>query len=524
MANLETTDAPAAESTEAPKSNNLSEVAQELLSAHAHRPGLVQEDLAKATEALHADGTLSNLSIVGLDGKDLIARDEQGQTLLLDANNPQNQQVLSSELTNQAIGDNGRTADLAADGSGKYTVVSGDSCWRVANDILTAQGVADPTDNQIANYIKELETTNGRSFAQLQVGDEILIPTQIQGGENSQFAAPAVPEATDTSVPADSTVPTDSSVPTDSTVPTDATVPTDSSVPALSAEAAKQMELEKFGIDNSYALMAKGFDRAVEHFTPRGTYSKPSATLDDITNTLNRSDLTADEKLGLGMMQSQFDYLKSSEDGNIHLADLERGKNQRYEEIDAKYNQMTETLPPPEAADTTLPLDAAGLAEVQENVDTNFENMGSAYLKAVQHESPEGSYSSAFVSHEDVVAALSRTDLTAEERVGMELLDQNFDFLKNPESGTISNSDLLAKREALMQEALTRYGQSPQPIVDDSATPEQSVEDAPVELPILDQPAVEQTLDPNTNYLPDYVFPPMFDTSSIYQDEDMMAA
>lgn len=372
MANLETTDATVAESTEVPKSSNLSEVAQELLSAHAHRPGLVQVDLAKATEALHADGTLSNLSIVGLDGKDLIARDEQGQTLLLDANNPQNQQVLSSELTTQTIGENGRTAELAADGSGKYTVVSGDSCWRVANDILTAQGVADPTDNQIANYIKELETTNGRSFAQLQVGDEILIPTQIQGGDNSQFVAPAVPEKTDS---------TDSS---------------DSTVPALSAEAAKQMELEKFGIDNSYALMAKGFDRAVEHFTPRGTYSKPSATLDDITNTLNRSDLTADEKLGLGMMQSQFDYLKSSEDGNIHLADLERGKTQRYEEIDAKYSRMTETEPqPPEVI---------------------------------------------------------------------------------------------------------------------------------VEQPVVEQPALEQTLEPNTNYLPDYVFPPMFDTSSIYQDEDMMAA
>jgi hypothetical protein len=510
----------------------LSEVAQELLSDHAHRPGLVQEDLAKATEALHADGTLSNLSIVGLDGKDLIARDEQGQTLLLDANNPQNQKVLSSELTTQAIGDNGRTADLAADGSGKYTVVSGDSCWRVANDILTAQGVADPTDNQIANYIKELETTNGRSFAQLQVGDEILIPTQIQGGENSQFAAPAVPETADSSVPADSTVPTDSVVPADATVPTDSsvpadatvpadstdsTVPTDATVPALSAEAAKQMELEKFGIDTSYALMAKGFDRAVEHFTPRGTYSKPSATLNDITNTLNRSDLTADEKLGLGMMQSQFDYLKSSEDGNIHLADLERGKTQRYEEIDAKYSQMTETLPQPEAVDTTVVTDPAGLAEAQNSIDSNFEQIGSAYLKAVEHESPEGSYSSAFINHDDVVAALSRTDLTADERAGMEMLDQNFDLLKNPESGTISHSDLLERREAMMKTALERFSQAPQPVIEE--TPE-----VVVEQPVVEQPAVEQTLDPNTNYLPDYVFPPMFDTSSIYQDEDMMAA
>lgn len=394
MANLETaSDASVANQTyaatenwaEAPKTNNLSDLAQELMSSHAHRPGLVQEDLAKATEALHANGSLANLSIIGLDGKDLIARDDQGQTLLLDASNPENQQGLPTDLVTQPIGESGRTAELAADGSGKYTVVGGDSCWRIANDILTSQGVEQPTDNQIANYIKELETSNGRSFAQLQVGDEINIPTKIQGGESSRFAAPestdtAIPETTvpadatiptETSVPADTTVPTETSVPTDTTVPAEAsipadtTIPTDTTVPALSPEAAKQMELEKFGIDTSYALMGQGFERATEHFTPRGTYSKPSATLYDINSTLNRSDLTDNERLGLQMMQSQYDYLKSTEDGNIHLTDLDRGKAQSYQEIEAKYSQGANTeFDPyagiyPEATDATNPTPAA---------------------------------------------------------------------------------------------------------------------------------------------------------------------
>jgi hypothetical protein len=39
------------------------------------------------------------------------------------------------------------------------------------------------------------------------------------------------------------------------------------------------------------------------------------------------------------MLQTQFDYLKNSEDGTVHLADLDRGKSQSYQEIDAKYSQ-----------------------------------------------------------------------------------------------------------------------------------------------------------------------------------------
>ncbi len=516
MANLETSvDTnvvnPTESAPEAPKTNNLSDLAQDLMSSHAHRPGLVQEDLAKATEALHANGVLANLSIIGLDGKDLIARDEQGQTLLLDASNPENQQVLSSDLVSQPIGANGRTAELAADGSGKYTVVSGDSCWKVANDILTAQGVEQPTDNQIANYIKELEVSNGRSFAQLQVGDEINIPTKIQAGESSKFAAPETTDPTNTDATNTDATNTDTTN-TDTTntdVPStpDGTNSSDTTVPALAPEAAKQMELEKFGIDTSYALMAEGYRRAVQYNTHKGTYSKTSASLDDINNALNRDDLTANERLGLGMLQNQFDYLKNSEDGTVHLADLDRGKSQRYQEIDAKYNQAP--------AQTEL-------AAVQDQIDSSFEMIGSGYLKATQHEIAEGSYSSSSINHDDIVATLGRTDLTAAEQQGLQILDQNYDLFKNPDTGVITSYDLLQHRQALMQEAADRLSQ---PVLDNTVV----APELPAALP-TDVPSAVPAEVPAANTeapadeLPTSFVAPFFNTSSIYEGDDLMAA
>ena len=503
MANLETsTDAnvvnPTETPAEAPKTNNLSDLAQDLMSSHAHRPGLVQEDLAKATEALHANGALANLSIIGLDGKDLIARDEQGQTLLLDASNPENQQVLSSDLVSQSIGANGRTAELAADGSGKYTVVSGDSCWKVANDILTAQGVEQPTDNQIANYIRELEVSNGRSFAQLQVGDEINIPTKIQGGESSQFAAPETTDPANTDT-------TNTDVPSTP----DNTNSSDTTVPALSPEAAKQMELEKFGIDNSYALMAEGYSRAVQYNTHKGTYSKTSASLDDINNALNRDDLTANERLGLGMLQTQFDYLKNAEDGTIHLADLDSGKSRRYQEIDAKYSQAPADAP-------------TELVSAQDQIDSSFEMIGSGYLKATQHESADGSYSSSSINHDDIVAALGRPDLTDAEQQGLQILDQNYDLFKNPDTGVITSYDLLQHRQALMQEAADRLSQ---PVLENTdaapalpaALPADVPSDVPAEVPAASTEAPAEEL-------PTSFVAPFFNTSSIYEDDALMAA
>ncbi|CAN5463305.1 hypothetical protein BH11CYA1_BH11CYA1_00860 [soil metagenome] len=519
MANLESVSDANVAPTEAPKPNNLSEVATDLMSAHAHRPGLAQEDLAKATDALHASGTLADLSIIGLDGKDLIARDGQGQTLLLDSNNPENQQVLASELTSQPIGSSGRTAELAADGSGKYTVVSGDSCWRVANDILTSQGVEAPNDNQIANYIKELETTNGRSFDQLQIGDEIIIPTKIQGGESTHFAAPES---------------SDPAVNPDTSVPGDATVPNDAVVPELSPEAAKQKELDKFGIDNSYALMAKGYDKAVEVYTPGGPYNKPSASLDDITNALNSGTITANERLGLGMLQTQFDYIKNPEDGTIHPDDLVRAKAQRYEEIDAAYARPAAAIVPDATAatDATAEIPAASadspeLTQELDYTDAMFERFGAGYLKAVQAESPDGTTNSAFpkaaATLADISNALTRIDLSDDERHGLQMLESNFDLFKNPETGTISSSDLLKKRDETLAEVRAKYA-AQQPAEQSTVAPEQAV-DPTVQLApdqTLDQ-SLAPGADPASFVMPDLSFPD-FNTSSIYEEQDLMAA
>ncbi|CAF0742462.1 unnamed protein product [Rotaria sordida] len=496
MANLETSTDAAVAVTEAPKSNNLSEVAQDLMDAHAHRPGLVQEDLAKATEALHANGTLANLTVVGLDGKDLIVSNQEGQKLLLDANNPENQQVLPTDLTSQPIGDNGRTAELAADGSGKYTVVSGDSCWRVANDILTSQGLEDPTDNQIANYIKELEVANGRSFDSLQIGDEILIPTKIQGGESSQFAAP---ESTDTTPPTDT-----------------------QETSALSPEAAKQMELEKFGVDNSFALMAKGFDKATQVYTPGGPYSSGAASLEDINNALNLDSITPDERLGLGMLQTGFDSMKNPEDGKIHLDDLARAKAELYEKIEAKYNPSSADVMPearaeiPALLDTTSSTDTTNTADATDNtsvdppalkseldlIDGMFDRMGQGYLKAAEH--PESNFTSSSVTLEDISNTLTRTDLSDEERHGLRFMESNFDDLKNPETGTISSHDLYLSKEKLIAEARANYADAAAAADPNLVVPElteSTTSDVPTSAPVIERdlqqvPALDPAIDP----------------------------
>jgi hypothetical protein len=307
------------------------------------------------------------------------------------------------------------------------------------------------------------------------------------------------------------------------------------------------MELEKFGIDNSYALMAEGYTRAVQYNTHKGTYSKPSASLDDISNALNRDDLTANERLGLGMLQTEFDYLKNSEDGTVHLADLERGKSQRYQEIDAKYSQapadasadanVLPNLAPnaefdpyagilPAATDAATPAAEVPvqteLAATQDQIDASFEKIGSGYLRATQHESVDGSYSSSSINHDDIVAALGRTDLTAAEQDGLQILDQKYDLFKNPDTGVITSYDLLQHRQALMQEASDRLSQ---PVLDNSEiAPEMPAAlstDAPAELPAevpaasTEAPAEELSMS---------LLAPFFNTGSIYEGDDSMAA
>jgi len=168
---------------------SLSEVTQDLMDAHAHRLGLFNEDMKKATDSLHEAGLLNNFEIVGINGKDLIARDTNLNTsVLVNTEDPTAVHALSSELAETQIGANGRVANLAQDGSGNYTVSGGDSAWKVARDLLSTRGVDEPSDNQIANYIIELEHHNERSLGQLQVGDVVNVPPIVKDGEQTDFA------------------------------------------------------------------------------------------------------------------------------------------------------------------------------------------------------------------------------------------------------------------------------------------------------------------------------------------------
>jgi hypothetical protein len=66
---------------------DLRDVSSSLIDLHAHRPGMWQNDLKLANQSLHAQGLLPGLDIVGTRGQDLVVRDSNGQTQLLDSQN-----------------------------------------------------------------------------------------------------------------------------------------------------------------------------------------------------------------------------------------------------------------------------------------------------------------------------------------------------------------------------------------------------------------------------------------------------
>lgn len=148
--------------------------------------------------------------------------------------------------------------------------------------------------------------------------------------------------------------------------------------------------------------------------------------------------------------------------------------------------------------------------------------IGSGYLKATQHESADGSYSSSSINHDDIVAALGRPDLTDAEQQGLQILDQNYDLFKNPDTGVITSYDLLQHRQALMQEAADRLSQ---PVLENTdaapalpaALPADVPSDVPAEVPAASTEAPAEEL-------PTSFVAPFFNTSSIYEDDALMAA
>jgi hypothetical protein len=369
----------------------LPEVTKDLMDAHAHRPGLFAQDLAKVNEGI--EHLMPGLDIVGIDGKDLLARDEQNQTFLVDASNPENRKPVSTETTEQAIGDNGRVAQLAEDGSGKYTVVGGDSCWRIADDILTAQGVAEPTDNQIANYIKELEQHNGRSFSSLQIGDEINIPTMVQGSEETAFA-----EAADnTDAPGGFTP-----------LPTDAE-----------------------GIDNLIDGMT------AEKFMPGEV--RPGPTVEAA------AALEAEKAAEKAILDARL-QAAGAEPAEKIAADLEAFRNGTYVNPAAvsESAEVPAEIPaevPAELSPVVLP---AELPETYNPVAeelmlmSSVSNMNVGMQKALTLANRAGEADPSLTLAE-VETALQQPDLEANQRVGLNLIASNFDILKG-EDGTVRKS------------------------------------------------------------------------------------
>lgn len=164
------------------------DLAKDLTDAHAHRPGVWQQDLDKVNKALHEKGLLPGLDIVGTRGQDLIAKDKDGKIKVVDSTDPTRSHEDTAKST-AAI--NGRKAEVNADGSGTVKVGKHDNPWNLSKDVLKSQGIDNPTPNQIANYTKELERLNGKdAMKKFHEGQDIKLPPGVsaKGADKTEFA------------------------------------------------------------------------------------------------------------------------------------------------------------------------------------------------------------------------------------------------------------------------------------------------------------------------------------------------
>ncbi len=166
--------------------DSLADVAKDLTDAHAHRPGLFNQDLTEVSQKLHEQGILPGFDLVGVQGQDLIAKDSTGKLTVFDATNLDRSHALDKPASTTPL--NGRDATTNADGSGQVTVNKGDTAWSISKDVLKSQGIDSPTDNQVANYIKELELANGKpALRHLHPGDTLKLPASTVGGNQTDF-------------------------------------------------------------------------------------------------------------------------------------------------------------------------------------------------------------------------------------------------------------------------------------------------------------------------------------------------
>lgn len=268
--------------------SNFSDLARELNMAHDRRPGLFQEDLAKVNEALHSQGILNEVQIIGVDGQDLVGRLSNGAVVKYDSMDL-DRNTLSADVryigNNNPIG--GRDTQINADGSGQITVQSGDTGHKIAEDVLRAQGNEEPTPREIANYWREMQVTNNITGDRMHPGDVLKLPTHVSGGADTVF----------------------------------------NDARANDAEEAKIAEIQT---NTTNAL-------AAIHKTDHWNWGKPySISLDEINRGLTQGNLTPEQAAGYKFLATNYNQLKAA-DGLIWQDQLERWSQQqiRYAELES---------------------------------------------------------------------------------------------------------------------------------------------------------------------------------------------
>jgi len=242
---------------------NLSDVASSLTDAHAHRPGVWQEDLAKTNAALHANGILPGMDIVGIKGQDFVTRDSQGHVQLVDSTNITSRHTDSHSGGARDIG--GRHANLNPDGSGTVEAQRGDnSGWVLSQALLRSQGIDKPTPNQMANYQLELEHLNGKPVSQFKPGDQIKVPPSAKSGDQTDFVAER----------------------------------------ANAAEAR-----DKSVVDHNYDLAARALDKFA---SSGGIIRSSNISMDDINKALTGT-VTEDERKGLTFLRDHYQQLQNTD-------------------------------------------------------------------------------------------------------------------------------------------------------------------------------------------------------------------
>jgi hypothetical protein len=273
---------------------NFSDVAHSLTDAHAHRPGMWQEDLAKTNAALHAQGILPGMDIVGVRGQDLLTRDSSGQVQLVDATNisTRHNEGLSggNAWSAQSSDVGGRHATTNPDGSGTVTAQRGDnSAWVLSQALLKSQGIDNPTPNQMANFQMELEKANNKKVSQFKPGEEIKVPPASKAGDQTDF---------------------------------------------VGDRAGAQAKKEKEAVDAQYDLGSKAASKFAGADTSRLMQTvPPSISQADITKALS-GNITEDERKGLTFLRDNYDRLQNRDSGTLGLyktgvifqSNLEKGK------------------------------------------------------------------------------------------------------------------------------------------------------------------------------------------------------